>query len=95
VIFVDQPFDVNAAQHKLLSIDGGKSRFSWHAVVAHIRSLPALTNFAMASLGREKQFLHSFQTERIPIFLFEGIRKRGTSRLEAVKKLFFVVREFA
>jgi hypothetical protein len=51
VIFVDQPFDVNAAQHKLLSIDGGKSRFSWHAVVAHIRSLKALTNFANGIVG--------------------------------------------
>jgi len=36
----------------LLSIDRGKSRFCKHAVVAHIRSLPALTIFAMAWLGQ-------------------------------------------
>ena len=52
MIFVDQLFDVDAAQHKLLSIDGGKSRFSRHAVVAHIRSLPTLANFAMTLLDR-------------------------------------------
>lgn len=50
--FVDQLFDVDAAQHKLLSIDAGKSRFSGHAVVAHIHSLPTLANFAMPLLGR-------------------------------------------
>ncbi|HEY6768953.1 MAG TPA: hypothetical protein VI386_29720, partial [Candidatus Sulfotelmatobacter sp.] len=37
---------------KLLSIDGSKSRFSRHAVVAHIRSLPTLANFAMTLLDR-------------------------------------------
>jgi len=52
MIFVEQLFDIDAAQHKLLSIDRGKSRFSGHAVVAHIRSLPALTIFAMAWLGQ-------------------------------------------
>ena len=52
MIFVDQLFDVDAAQHKLLSIDGGKSRFSRHAVVAHIRSLPTLANFATTLLDR-------------------------------------------
>ena len=65
MIFVDQLFDVDAAQHKLLSIDGGKSRFSRHAVVAHIRSLPTLANFAMTLLDRAT-FLHSFQTGRTP-----------------------------
>jgi hypothetical protein len=37
----------------LLSIDRGKSRFSGHAVVAHIRSPPTLANFAMALLARQ------------------------------------------
>jgi hypothetical protein len=40
VIFVDQLLDINAAQCKLLSIDGGKSRYCRQALVAHIRSLP-------------------------------------------------------
>jgi hypothetical protein len=53
MIFVDQPLDIDAAQHKLISIDGGKSRFSRHAVVAHIRSLPTPANFAMALLARD------------------------------------------
>jgi len=53
MIFVDQLFDIDAAQHKLLSIDGGKSRFGWHAMVAHIRSLPTPANFAMALLAQE------------------------------------------
>src|SRR6202035_1769898 len=53
MIFVDQLLDIDAAQHKLLSIDRGESRFSRHTVVAHIRSLPTLANFAMALLARE------------------------------------------
>jgi hypothetical protein len=53
MIFVDQLFDVDAAQHKLLSIDGGKSRFSRHAVVAHTRSLQILPHKAMPLLGRK------------------------------------------
>jgi hypothetical protein len=52
MVFVDQLFDIDAAQHKLLSIDSGKSRFSGHAVVAHIRSLPTPVNFAMTLLAR-------------------------------------------
>ena len=40
VVFVDQLLDIDAAQYKLLSIDGGKSRYRWQAVVAHVRSLP-------------------------------------------------------
>ena len=52
MFFVDQLFDIDAAQHKLLSIDRGKSRFSGHAVVAHIRSLPTPVNFAMTLLAR-------------------------------------------
>ena len=52
MIFVDQLFDIDAAQHQLLSIDSGKSRFSGHAVVAHIRSLPTPVNFAMTLLAR-------------------------------------------
>jgi hypothetical protein len=52
MIFVDQLFDIDAAQHKLLSVDGGKSRFSGHALVAHLRSLPAPVNFAMTLLAR-------------------------------------------
>jgi hypothetical protein len=36
----------------LLSMDRGKSRFSGHAVVAHIRSLPTPVNFAMTLLAR-------------------------------------------
>lgn len=39
VIFVDQLFDIDAAQHKLLSIDGGQSRDRRQTVVTHIRSL--------------------------------------------------------
>ena len=53
MIFVDQLFDIDAAQHQLLSIDKRKSRFSGHAGVAHIRSLPAPPNFAMALLARQ------------------------------------------
>jgi hypothetical protein len=53
MIFVDQLFDIDAAQYKLLSIDGGKSRFAGHAVVAHIRSLPTPANFAMTLWARE------------------------------------------
>jgi hypothetical protein len=36
----------------LLSIDSCKSRFSGHAVVAHIRSLQMPANFAMPCVGR-------------------------------------------
>jgi hypothetical protein len=63
VIFVDQTFDIDAAEHKLLAIDGGKSRLGGHAGVAHTRSLQMLLRNAMALLGR-RQFLHSFQTGR-------------------------------
>ena len=52
MIFVDQLFDIDAAQHKLLSIDRDKSRFSGQPLVAHIRSLPTLANFAMTLLDR-------------------------------------------
>ncbi len=53
MILVDELFHIDAAQHQLLSVDRGKSRFRWHAVVVHIRSLPRLANFAMALLGRK------------------------------------------
>ena len=56
MIFVDQLLDIDAAQHKLLSIDRGKSRFSRQAVVAHIRSLPTPVNFAMTLLARYDNF---------------------------------------
>lgn len=38
---------VDAAQYKLLSIDGGKSRFCRHALLTHTRSLQTLANSAM------------------------------------------------
>ena len=49
MIFVDQLFDIDAAQHKLLSIDGGKSRFSRHAVG---RSHPQSTDLRLISQWR-------------------------------------------
>jgi hypothetical protein len=65
MIFVDQLFDIDATQHKLLSIDAGNSRFRRHAVVAHIRSLPSwLISQWRGWIGR--QFLHSFLSPDFP-----------------------------
>src|ERR1035438_9982864 len=69
MIFVDQLFDVDAAQHKLLSIDGGKSRFSRHAVVAHIRSLPTLANSAMTLLAQKDNFFTASCPQVYPRFI--------------------------
>jgi hypothetical protein len=81
MIFVDQLFDIDAAQHKLLSIDRGKSRFSGHAVVAHIRSLPMSANSAMTLLARYTI------SSRLPERTFtnrHSFEKLGTSRLSPV-----------
>jgi hypothetical protein len=66
MIFVDQLFDIDAAQHKLLSIDTGKSRFRRHAVVTHTRSLQILLSYAMASLDR------TTISSQLPVGTFTG-----------------------
>jgi len=94
--FVDQLFDIDAAQHKLLSIDRGKSRFSRHAVVAHIRSLRAMANFAMTLLDRvtiSSQLpvpafprippvpsVHAFRLSRIPPHIVPVLHARSLLR---------------
>src|SRR6266496_4381184 len=56
------------SQHKLLSIDSGKSRFSGHAVVAHIRVYPPWL-ISQWRCWLRRQFFHGFLSHISSLFV--------------------------